>query len=57
MRRQNKSAPSQAENRLTAGVRLIRSDAMSFQGTQFFGFFSGWYWFTSPRRLRDLGIC
>jgi len=57
MRRQNKSAPSQAENRLTAKRRLIRSAAVSFQGTQFFGFFSDWYWFTSPRRLRVLGIC
>jgi hypothetical protein len=57
MRRQNKSAPSDAENRLTAKRRLIRSAAVSFQGTLFFGFFSGWYWFTSPRRLRVLEIC
>ena len=57
LRRQKKSAPGQAENRLTARRCLLRSAAVSFQGTQFFGYFGGWYWFTSLRRLRVLGIC
>ena len=57
LQRQKKSALGQAQNRLTAGRRLLRSSAVSFQGTQFFGYFKGWYWFTSPRRLRVLGIC